>query len=265
MRRTLLLVAGLCAAACRPDPASVENPEPAERQPEPTPIAPERCGPAGERLHGLDWIPTDAGLVALVDLDAPDLEESLANIAALAREEAHGLPMDVAFGLAHWDFQVPLVATTLRRAGFEPAELAVVRLGDVGTSWVFASSCDFETATQRARSSWGVRVRRTASGAIGSPEGEQAFPFDVVFLPGDRVALTPAQRGADFMRMLAMPSTSEGLRPGTLLETLEPAPIRAIVRGPALTAPGTTEPPITQRLRASGSGVEIDGRLAPTS
>ena len=261
-----LLSASLGATACTPQqtraPTAPES-SPTNEETHDEPVL-EACGPTGEQLHGLDWVPADASLTAVVDLTAADLEAALVHLAEAARADDHDLPMDVAFGFAHWDFQVPLIRATLLQAGFEPAELLALRVGDVGTSWVFGSTCDIDLALERLRSIWGLEVRRTATGALASP-GTEPFAFDVVFLPGDRVALTPAGRGSDFTRAVMVPTTSEGPRPSNLLEALDPAPIRAIVQGPALAYPGRDEPPMTRSLRASGESLEIDGRLAPTS
>lgn len=259
-----------CLSGCPPhpggeatspvDPTADPAAEPAEDSPG------ERCGPPGERLGGLAWVPADARLTALIRLDADDLGGTLDALGDLARSDAHGLPMDVAFGLAHWDFQVPLLGSTLRQAGFEPAELAVVRIDDIGTSWVFGSTCDLDIAAARVESAWGVHVRRTATGAIGTPADDPSFAFDVVFLPGDRVVLSPAGAGAALARaVVATPPSSERPRPGTIVEALEPATVRAFVFGPALAAAAApNEPEIAKRLRASAEGVEIDGRLAPS-
>jgi hypothetical protein len=258
---TALSIAG-CHPNHRPPPteAPAAPPAPGEGASQPDVIRP--CGPTGERLHGLSWVPTEARLAALVELQAEELDASLHALAQLARGEAHGLPTDVAFGLAQWDFQIPLLRTTLHEAGFDPAEIAVVRLEDVGTAWVFGSTCDLDLAIERVQKAWGVEVRRTANGAIGTPRDDHAFAFDVVFLPGDRVAMAPAGRGPALTRALATPgSPTDAPRPGQVVEAIEPAPIRAFVRGPALARSDTST--VEHRLRGTDRGIEIDGSLEP--
>jgi hypothetical protein len=222
------------------------------------------CGSPDERLDGLSWVPSEARLTALIELNDDELEVALQALRELARRDDHGLPMDVAFGLAHWDFQVPLLRTTLRRAGFEPAELAVLRFDDIGTVWVFGSSCDLDVAIERVESAWNIEVRRTSTGAMGRPRDEHPFAFDVVFLPGDRIAMAPADRGVALTRLLAggSPPPGDAPRPGTVVETLEPAPIRAFVHGPAVAS--TPDATVARRLRGTGEGIEIDGSLAPS-
>lgn len=226
------------------------------------------CGPTGEELHGLSWVPRAAELTALVELNDAGLEEALAALAGHARRDAPTWPVDVAFELAQWDFEVPLVRATLRRAGFEPAELAAVRLDAVGTAWVFGSTCDLEDAIGRVSSIWGVHVRRTANGAIGTPasDGARTFPFDVVFLPGDRIALVAAGHGADSVRALQgrAATGTETPRPGPMVEALPEAPIRAFVRGIGFGGAGSGEAEGGQRFRVTREGVEIGGSLAPS-
>jgi hypothetical protein len=260
-------VAAVSIAGCQAHPGEQPTQVPVEaREPSAAPSdAPglQPCGSSDERLDGLAWVPSEARLIALIELNDEELEVALQALRELARHDGHGLPMDVAFGLAHWDFQVPLLRTTLRRAGFEPAELAVLRFDDIGTVWVFGSSCDLDVAIERVESAWNIEVRRTSTGAIGRPRDEHPFAFDVVFLPGDRVAMVPADRGVALTRLVAGGSPpGDASRPGTVVETLEPAPIRAFVHGPAVAS--TPDATVARRLRGTGEGIEIDGSLAPS-
>jgi hypothetical protein len=255
------LPVALSALACRPPSEASEAPQPAHRTEAESPEtdAQAHCGPTAERLGGLAWVPADARLTALVELVDADLDAALRTLSDLVRGAEHGLPADIAFGLAHWDFQVPLLRSTLERAGFEPAEIAALWLDDIGTVWVFGSTCDLDLAIERVRTVWNVEVRRTATGALGTPNGQDAFAFDVVFLPGDRIAMAPADRGAACSRVLTVaPTPSDAPRPGVVVEGLEHAPVRAYVQGRALSA---GDGMVAHRLRITGGRVEIDDKV----
>jgi len=197
------------------------------------------CGPTGLRLHHYDWVPEDAQVVAALDLQAHQLQSSLDRLAAWARGSGHGLPIDVAFGLGQWNWQVPLVERALRASGFEPAELAYVRTRIGLGAWVWTIACDVEDAKARMERAWGVSVRRTVTGAIGTPIEGSPFAFDVVFLAGERVALTARGRGSELLHPFddRSLSTDESARPGRRLERVEGAPIRLVIASQGLLDP----------------------------
>lgn len=201
------------------------------------PDATQSCGPAGLTLETWGWLPPDTTAVGRFALDDPDLSAALDAAGAYVGTPGHGLPIDIAFAMKQWSWQILGLRSLLRIAGFAPAEIAYLRFSDGVTAWVFPLQCDLDATIARMHDAWSVDVRRTLSGAIGSPPPGSSFPFDVVFLEGERLALTPRNQGPRLAehvsRTSSPPAPALGRRPDSLavlLEQLSPAPIRGVVR-----------------------------------
>jgi hypothetical protein len=246
--------------AARSDDAARSDPAPAE---------PEPCGSVGERFEDHAWVPSSATTVASVQLDAPELPAALQALAEHARAPGHGLPIPLSFSLGGWSWQVPVLVATLRTAGFRPAELVFV--GDDGAdhAWLWRSTCDLDAAIERIEAAWAVEARRTVEGVVATPRAPApgseapAFPYDVLMLPGERMALVPAGRASAVLDRFSRPRPTLGLggaplaTAGHRIDELDPAPVRIVVLGRALLDPAAPAADHeAQRLRVTGDGVE---------
>lgn len=239
----------------------------ASREPEPAAADPAPCGPAGERFEDHAWVPAGAGAVASIEVDAPELPGALQALAEHVRAPGHGLPIPLAFSLGQWSWQVPMLVTTLRHAGFRPAELVLVR-DELDAAWVWRSTCDLDDAVARIEAAWSVEARRTVEGIIATPrpaagDGPPAFPYDVLLLPGERMAVVPAGRGSAVLDRFGRPAPAVGLAGATAatagrrLDALAPAPVRLVVLGRGLLDPAaTTAEHEALTLRATAAGVD---------
>jgi hypothetical protein len=207
--------------------------------------------------------------VASVQVDAPELSRALWALAEHARTPGHGLPIPLAFSLGEWSWQVPVLAATLRQAGFRPAELVFVSDDAADHAWLWRSTCDLDEAIERIEATWAMDARRTVEGMVATPRAPAtgsdtpAFPYDVLLLPGERMALVPAGRASVVLDRLGRPGPSLGLgsapaaTAGRRLDELDPAPVRLVVLGRALLDPAATVADHeAQTLRATGDGVD---------
>lgn len=281
--RALALV-GVVVAACRPSAApqpphagTTDAPPTVEPAPAEPPVP---CGPVGERFDDHAWAPASATTIAAIAIDAPELPAALRALAEHVRASGHGLPIPLAFSLGQWSWQVPVLVATLREAGFAPAELVFVSDDANDSAWVWHSTCDLDEAVARIEAAWSVDARRTVEGVVATPrppaaDGTPAFPYDVLLLPGQRMAVAPAGRGGAVLERLGRPPSPAGLAgtpttAGRRLDALAPAPVRLVVLGRALLDPGAAAVDhAAQALRITGEGVEQppsrdgDGSLPP--
>lgn len=225
-----------------------------------TPEAPPPSAPAvtmctgAEPFIGLGWIPPSTEALALVDTRAPTLSDALAQLAEGARSPERTLPIRVAFALGQWSWQVPLLDSTLERAGFDPAQLVHVTLPDGDSAWAWPQHCDLETVQANIATGWGLSVRTTPYGAVAvaglTAEGEPDFPYDFIALGAAAYLVVPAGRARAVAQRLAERSldpANPGI--GDTASTVDPAPIRVLVRSGALLTPGAAAGP-SDRLQA---------------
>lgn len=266
----LVALMGACHPTTPPQRPAGDSPGEPTQPAEPTPPAePAPCGPVGERFDDHAWVPASATTVASLDLASPELPAALRALADHARAPGHGLPIPLSFSIAQWSWQVPVLVATLRRAGLAPAELVLVGIDGRDAVWILPSTCDLDEAIARAEAAWSVRSRRTVEAVVASPNpttDDPAFPYDVLWLPGQRMALAPAGRGAAALEHLGRPGPAAGLglapsTAGPRLDALAPAPVRLVVIGRGLLEPGSTTAE-HHALRVTGAGVE-DASLPP--
>lgn len=256
--RTVAL--GLCALAllgCR-KPEQPPTTTPAQPAPEATPPTPsiEAC-PAPDPFATLRWVPQRSEAVTLVALNDPALPEALALLQQGARETDRQLPIRVAFALGQWTWQVPLLRTTLARAGFDPAQLVHIALPDGTSAWAWPPSCDLTTLGANLERGWSLSLRATPYGAVApattNAEGELVFPYDFVAYGASAYLLVPAGRAQAVAQQLAIRPDAGATSLGEVAAGLDAAPLRLVVRNTALLTPGSTAPtPI--------SAHRIDGR-----
>jgi hypothetical protein len=173
------------------------------------------------------------------------------------------------FILSQLDWETPSVIETFRALGLAPAEVARLTGPDGGSAWVCPLSCSASDLLGRleSKTEWSMRIRPGPLVAIPDPAG--AFPFAVVQLGKDRLALIPA---GTFDVVHAWLERSEardpvmvgGLSPPERLERMPPAPVRVVLgSAPALGGPPSES--AVQALRATAQGVEVfrnDGTVA---
>lgn len=235
------------------------------------------CGPEGERLDDYGWLPSSVQTVASIDLSSDEIDAALQRVSEHARGSGHGMPIDLAFALGQWSWQVTLVASTLASAGFRPGELVYVRMADATPVWLWASTCDLEQARTAVTRAWPVRLRSSVSAVIGTPvpganptdsdePGNNTFAFDVVFLEGDRAALVPAGRGGSFVQSLVddrLDDTQLELGLGPQLAEMPPAPIRLVWAGRALLEPGSAPRDAPRLGILAASAQRVDDATVP--
>lgn len=260
----------LGAAACRPaGPSDPPEPpptlEPAPREAEPGVQDPPSCGPKGEGFDAHAWAPETAPAVASIHLDDPELQPALSALGAHVRGSGHGLPIPLAFSLGQWSWQIPTLVGTLRQAGFHPRELVFVAGDDGDHAWVWRSTCDLDQAVEHIEAAWSVRARRTVEGMVATPRTTTAppFPYDVLMLPGQRMALVPAGRATAVLDRFARPAPRLGLGVATVptagrrLDELDTAPVRLVFVGRALLDPAAGSAAHEPRLmRVTAQGVQ---------
>jgi hypothetical protein len=200
--------------------------------PEPEVVA---CGEGGERFSDYGFVPAGVRAAVRLRLDAPELEASLHALSESARGDGHGLPIDLAFAFGQWSWQVPLVVSTLQRAGHRPGELVYLHTSKGVSAWAWPSSCDLDVQTVLARRGWSLVVKPAAYGAVA--RGGEAFAYDVLYYRGAFVAFAPAgQASALAQSLAAAPAGVDEAVPADVLGQVE-APIHVVLRGRALVDP----------------------------
>ncbi|MGH1347393.1 MAG: hypothetical protein ACRBN8_37875 [Nannocystales bacterium] len=188
-------------------------------------------------------MPPAAEAVTLIDLSSDALPEALKNLSDGVRTPQRQLPIRVSFALGQWTWQVPLLRTTLRQAGFEPQQLVHVALPDGTSAWGWSPSCELETLSTNLEQGWQLPLRATPYGAVAiaglTEDGDPEFPYDFLVYGASAYLLVPAGRAHAVAQRFAERSndpSEPGL--GELADGLEAAPIRLVVRTGSLLTPG---------------------------
>ncbi len=182
-------------------------------------------------------------------------------------------PTVAGLALSQIGFQVAHIRRLLGELGIDPPEMLLLQGPDGELVWLWRLPCDHEQLRALVRSGWDLRIRTLVAGALGEPVDPKRFPFDLLFLPGDRLALVPAGDGLKLLRWLtgggprvpglgAPQVEEEG--PAELLATLAPAAIRMVLAdrvGGALTLRPASKATGTLRIRAGAEGLEISDSL----
>jgi hypothetical protein len=248
----------LLALSCAKKPAAAPR-DPSEGE------DPAICQDPGLTLGTYALIPADARLAASVRLDHEEIDQALSHLAEL--KAPHPLPIVVATTLSHLETQVDLLRRVLQGAGFDPAELLMLTTRDGDQAWLWRSTCDLDVASASVERAWNVHVRQTTGGLVGSPAAHapDAFAYDVLFLPGELLALVPAGNASRVRLWLGglqarQPPSGDSLTPGARLERMQPAAVVVVMTGagllPSEVGPHACTP---RQLRAAASGLEIDG------
>jgi hypothetical protein len=193
------------------------------------------CGEGGEHFAEYGFVPPGVRAAARLRLDAPDFDASLHALSEAARGDGHGLPIDLAFALGQWGWQVPLVVSTLRRAGHRPGELVYLQTSKGVSAWAWPSSCDLDVQTDVAQRGWSLTVKPAAYGAVARGDAE-TFAYDVLYYRGAFVALAPAGQASALAQSLAAVPVGAEVAPGDVLGQTDAA-IHLVLRGRALVDP----------------------------
>ena len=250
--------AALCVAMAgcpKPAPAPPPTTTPA---PEP---APPRCESEGDELGDLAFLPADAAVVAVIDAQDDGVGEAVGKLSEFAKRDGHGLPINVAFSIAQWAWEVPVTVQTLRRGGIAPGELAFVLTADGTPVWIAGHHCDTDQLGEQLGQEFGLSFRASTDALVGTSEGD-AFPIDIVLLPGDRLAYCPGGTGAKILRALTQSTVVDPAAPPSAVKTLqgmEPSVVRVALAGPGLTGDSGGE--ALRRIRVTADGIELDGAL----
>lgn len=262
--RRASLVGALVLLGCR-DHGTTATTEP---DPEAKPESTIHCGPVGERFVDYDWAPADARLLTVIDRQSSELPDALTQLHALSDDAATvGLPIRVALALGQLGMQTQMLALSLAKLGLEPGELVELHGPGSELAWLWPTTCDPDLLATRVLARWGVLLRANLDAKLGPGDAER-FPFDVVVLADDRVALTPLGQGPALLRWLRSAKGDPG--PGSKLAQLAAAPIRAVVQGESLLAGEQASagagPAHTRTLRVDGQQIELDGEVwAPSA
>lgn len=260
----LLALPGLACGSREPGADAPPAPHPAQdrsdmpaspgpKEPAPKDMSPTTCPKVHDPIGDLEWIPRDVRLAALFDLDDAGVDDAAAELAR-ASATTPGMPVVAALGLGFLGPQLQIVRRQLRDAELTPHELLLLHDPDGAVVWVVRVRCDLVALQAALARAWGLVSRATAAGPIAEPAPERPFPYDVVFLADDRLALVPAGAGGKLRRWLEgqlhPPELAAGRRaesPGEALAGLEAAPIRVVLAGRGLLAGDAAAAPHTLR------------------
>ncbi len=223
-----------------------------------TATEPSACGPVDGRWADTKFLPPTIRVAILLDVTDADADVARDHFATHARADGHGLPIDLAFAVGQWSWQVPALRAALRSVGLSPAHLLYVRTAtEPSGAWLLPHACDLDTLRARTSEAWGLQWRTRVEGAVGTaPSG---FPWDVLALPGDRLALVPAGDAGSWIE--ALQSDAAKPSPGKELDRLPAAPIRGFVTGQAFVDPQATTIPSDQVIVVSATKVYVGDRL----
>jgi len=150
---------------------------------------------------------------------------------------------------------VPIVRRTLQSLEMAPPVLAHVEV-DGTTAWMWPSSCDvqrLETQAEQRR----LRFRSGPSFVVASPIDDAArteFPFDLVIVH-DWLALVPPGKGSAFADAAERrPQQQDPPALTEALSSIEPAPVRMVLRERGLVDPTSAPEGSDHALRATKDG-----------
>ncbi|HEY0136133.1 MAG TPA: hypothetical protein VGB85_18730 [Nannocystis sp.] len=269
-RRAAALVLAMLAACTVPGPSDMPpKTDPAAVPSDMSPqTAPAPACDARDTLGDTSWLPADLRLAVILDLDSPDLPAAIVRLQDGVRE-GRGLPVVASRGLGLLGLLLDILRPQLRRAGLDPRELALLHDREGAVVWVLRARCDLEALQARLAASWSLQVRTLTGGSVaeGRRDGADAtgFAFDVAFLAEDRLALTPPGSAPALRRWLSGPPAAPlagpaAPPPAEVLDEIPAAPIRGVLAGRSLQAPGASTVPLVRTLRATADALEIDGQ-----
>jgi hypothetical protein len=249
-RTWVLPLLALALLGCpRPEEQVSVTPEP-EVEPPPAPVG--VCGSKAMRFADYEWIPTDSRLTNAILRDDPELPDALRMLASMAADEHTQLPIHAAMDYRNLGLQLAGLERVLASVELDPGELVELHSPDGDVVWLWPSDCPTATLATRVLDRFEVLMRvdfdnpgvRLGDGSL------ERFPFDLVLMRERVVVLAPLGRGARVSTWLSEPFSRPGDDdgPGIALASIELAPIRSVLSGPALLS-GSNAPPSADRHR----------------
>ncbi|MCA9660204.1 MAG: hypothetical protein KC486_17800, partial [Myxococcales bacterium] len=253
-------------------------------------------------------LPNDLRIAARIDLESADLEAALGHLerwaatpsvdvgdsdsesdgdeggtdgptGAAADEPRAGQgglpppPLVAGLALSQVGFQVKHIRELLGGLGFAPPELLLLQDPEGAVVWMWRLPCDLADLQALVEGGWELRLRTLVRGAIAEPREPARFPFDLLLLPGDRLALVPAGQGLRLLRWLSggapRPSLgpeASGEPPSDALASLEAAAIRLVVElrvGGVFSLGSAGAQGERLLVRATADGLAFSGSLPP--
>jgi hypothetical protein len=269
-------MAGLLAlAGCKSEPPAPGQPPPPEEQRTEQTAAPDdaalRCVGDGS-FESLSWIPASARMLIAVDLLSDEVDPAVTLLAKHARSGEHALPLLVDLDVSVLSTELTLLRSLLTRLGLPPRTMVKVHDPQRRPVWLFPASCDLAGLRAAMTRAWGVSMRESVGAWVGSPSATSSFPFDVVLLPNDRVALVP--RGASvpvraWLDREAPAGDGDRERIQDAVQRLVGAPVVVATAGRGLVATGTDDPEDTRErvhtIRADAERLVFDAHVGDTA
>ena len=261
VRRLAVAVALIMLTGCK-----TEAQIPAEQAPPPL-----QCTGDGT-FESLSWVPTTARMLIAVDLPSAEVDAAVALLTEHARSGEHALPLLVDLDLSVLSTELTLLRSLLESVGLPPRTLVKLHDPQRRPVWLFPASCDLAGVREAMTRAWQVRMREAVGAWVGSPSPASSFPFDVVLLPNDLVALVP--RGASvpvraWLDRDAPKGEGNGERIGDAAQRLAGAPVVVATAGRAFVGTGTDRPEDTRErvhtIRATMERLEFDAHVSDTA
>ena len=235
----------LALLGCPRGETETRAPEPsAEAEPEsdrgPDPAAEAVCGTAGQRFADYDWIPDDSRLTTSILRGDPELQAALQVLAEMTTTEDARLPIYAALDYRNLGLQLAALERVLAALELDPGELVELQSPAGDVVWLWPTDCPRAALATRVLDRLGVLLRADFKhpGVRHGGGAREGFPFDLVLVYDEIVALAPLGRGAKVGAWLtAARRDPEG--PGAALTSIDPAPIRSVLSGPALLVSGS--------------------------
>ena len=273
--RRFAVTAGFAAlVGCKSEPPAAERP-PVEQamkaRPANEPPTPLRCVGEGA-FESLSWIPASARMLITVDLTSAEVDAAVKLLTDHARSGEHALPLLVDLDLSVLSTELTLLRSLLDRLGLPPRTLVKLHDPQRRPVWLFPASCDLTGLRAAMTRAWEVHMREAVGAWVGSPSPASSFPFDVVLLPNDRVALVPRGTSVPVRAWLARDAPAgdgDGDRIGDAVQRLSGAPVIVATAGRALVATGTDRPEDTRErvhtIRADAERLAFDAHVGDTA
>jgi hypothetical protein len=198
-------------------------------------------------FEDLEWLP-ESRFALLVAVQDGALSSTLSSFAEGGLDASPPLPVFARFELRNLALELRALALVYESLGVQPQQLLKVHGPKQESLWFLPAPCDHSALEARAAARWKVGFRGDGAARIGIAPQDAALPFDLIFLPGARMALVPrgsAGRVQSWLggstrtpEALTGDGSVEAAKPGDELTQIDAAPLRLRLSGRALGASG---------------------------